>query len=247
MQHMHRYLLHTHVALGVHQAGLQLQHLRLFQLKAAVAFARRPCAELTGQCGVLWCRPAGPTSANPLTDVAFLWLLSLTALLLLLCCPGLNMQVHPGQMGSTVAWLPQQPLCVSSISKQGQLVLQDVRLLGRPLLQQQLQGPVYDAVWMAAGPSSSSGSSAWGAAGPAAGVQELQLVVAGRDSCLRLYCLDTPALQQGGLGVLRVRQGLLLGFGVCRAAGVCLGALHLPSLLFDVKVCRAGSTCGWAT
>jgi hypothetical protein len=99
-------------------------------------------------------------------------------------------------MGSTVSWLPQQPLCVSSISKQGQLVLQDVRLLGRPLLQQQLDGPVYDAVWMT--PGISAGSSADGSAGSSAGVlQEQQLVVVGRDNCLRVYTLGAAALQQG--------------------------------------------------
>jgi hypothetical protein len=121
-------------------------------------------------------------------------------------------------MGSTVSWLPQQPLCVSSISKQGQLVLQDVRLLGRPLLQQQLDGPVYDAVWMASGVN--TGSSADGLAGGSGGVlQEQQLVVVGRDNCLRVYTLDAAALQQGGdtrgvlVGCCTARN--VQGFGWC--------------------------------
>jgi hypothetical protein len=91
-------------------------------------------------------------------------------------------------MGSTVSWLPHQPLCVSSISKQGQLALQDVRLLGRPLLLQQLQGPVYDAVWMPAAAAASSSSG---------GMTELQLVTAGCDSSLRVYSLTAAGLQQG--------------------------------------------------
>lgn len=111
-------------------------------------------------------------------------------------------------MGSTVSWLPQQPLCVSSISKQGQLVLQDVRLLGRPLLQQQLDGPVYDAVWMT--PGISTGSSADGSTGSSAGVlQEQQLVVVGRDNCLHVYTLGAAALQQG-----RYAWGVALGCDV---------------------------------
>lgn len=105
------------------------------------------------------------------------------------------LQVHAGQMGSTVLWLPHQPLCVSSISKQGQLVLQDVRLLGRPLLQQQLEGPVYDAVWMVV---NTAGAAAAAGSGSGAGsVAELQLVIAGRDSHLRAYTLTSDALQQG--------------------------------------------------
>lgn len=147
------------------------------------------------------------------------------------------LQVHAGQMGSTVSWLPQQPLCVASISKAGQLVLQDVRLLGRPLLQQQLEGPVFDAVWLtgtnpwaspgtpaaaaaaaavvggvgsadggsgaAAGASSSAAAATGGDVGGASsgGVQQLQLVVVGRDSKLRAYSLDAASLQRGGCPV----------------------------------------------
>lgn len=126
-------------------------------------------------------------------------------------------------MGSSVAWLPHQPLCVASISKAGHLVLQDVRLLGRPLLQQQLVGPVFDALWLTGDPWASaaaaaaaagdggagSGNDAGAVGGAAAaargdaggassgGVQQLQLVVAGRDSKLRAYSLDAASLQQG--------------------------------------------------
>jgi hypothetical protein len=158
-------------------------------------------------------------------------------------------------MGSTVSWLPHQPLCVSSISKAGQLVLQDVRLLGRPLLQQQLEGPVYDAVWMLAQPPATAASAAGAAAGAAgaaaaaggSGVTELQLVVAGRDSRLRAYCLTATALQQGASEGLWLRgvEGLSLPAADrgCRGdhpALTCWLSSTAQPLCCRLKTCRTG-------
>jgi len=108
-------------------------------------------------------------------------------------------------MVSAVSFLPHQPLCVSSISKGGQLLLHDIRLLGRPLLQQQLEGPVFDALWTQGGPAAAAAAAGGGGAAAAAAggsnggssSSELQLCVAGRDNCLRVYSLTVAALQQG--------------------------------------------------
>ncbi|KAF6265708.1 WD40-repeat-containing domain protein [Scenedesmus sp. NREL 46B-D3] len=111
-------------------------------------------------------------------------------------------RVHVGDMGSVCSFVPQQPWLVLTISKSGQLVLQDIRLLGQALLAQQLQGPVYDMAWtvqqqqMAGHPEVASGHAVAGAAAAAA---ELQLCVVGSDSNVRSYAFSREALLAGHL------------------------------------------------
>jgi hypothetical protein len=127
------------------------------------------------------------------------------SLLLFATCVLCAAQVHVGDMGSVCSFVPQQPWLVLTISKSGQLVLQDIRLLGQALLAQQLQGPVYDMAWTVqqqhqqqqqqqqlgqADLQAVSGSAA------AAGM-ELQLCVVGRDSCVRSYKFSREALLAG--------------------------------------------------
>ncbi|WIA34690.1 hypothetical protein OEZ86_013003 [Tetradesmus obliquus] len=122
-----------------------------------------------------------------------------------------TVHVHVGDMGSACSFVPQQPWLVLTISKSGQLVLQDIRLLGQALLAQQLQGPVYDMAWTmqqqqqqdpqvvpgtaaAAAAAAAAGGGGGGDGGAGAG---LQLCVVGRDSCVRQYAFSREALLAG--------------------------------------------------
>lgn len=100
-------------------------------------------------------------------------------------------------MGSCCAFVPQQPWLVLSISKSGQLVLQDVRRLGHPLLAQQLQGPVYDMAWAVRQGQGPAGAAAGCGDGVPAAGGELALCVVGADECVRSYAFTTEALATG--------------------------------------------------
>ena len=72
-------------------------------------------------------------------------------------------------MGSCCSFHPSNPHLLASCSKGGQLLLLDLRQLQAPLVQQQLQGPIFDCCWWSGGQT-----------------QDLLLTV-GKDSCLRGY------------------------------------------------------------
>jgi hypothetical protein len=122
-------------------------------------------------------------------------------------------------MGSVCSFVPQQPWLILTISKSGQLVLQDIRLLGQALLAQQLQGPVYDMAWtiqqqqqgQAVGHADQAAAAAGEglAAGAAAGA-ELQLCVVGRDSYVRSYAFSREALLAGGYNAICMKTVMLL-------------------------------------
>uniref|UniRef100_A0A383VFN3 Uncharacterized protein n=1 Tax=Tetradesmus obliquus TaxID=3088 RepID=A0A383VFN3_TETOB len=123
-------------------------------------------------------------------------------------------QVHVGDMGSVCSFVPQQPWLVLTISKSGQLVLQDIRLLGQALLAQQLQGPVYDMAWtmqqqqqqqqqqdpqVVPGTAAAAAAACGGGGGDGGAGAGLQLCVVGRDSCVRQYAFSREALLAGHL------------------------------------------------
>jgi hypothetical protein len=132
-------------------------------------------------------------------------------------------------MGSVCSFVPQQPWLVLIISKSGQLVLQDIRLLGQALLAQQLQGPVYDMAWSIqqqqqgrlSGQADAAAAEGFSAAGAAAGGHaELQLCVVGRDSCIRSYAFGREALLAGE-EYAQIAAWQLAAWRTCHPACLC--------------------------
>lgn len=105
-------------------------------------------------------------------------------------------QVHPSDMGSAVSFVPQQPWLILALSKRGETVLQDIRMMGQPLLKQQLEGPVYDMAWTVTDVLD-SGSNGVDAAAAGGCVSELMLNVVGCDEYIRRYPFNRAALQAG--------------------------------------------------
>jgi hypothetical protein len=133
-------------------------------------------------------------------------------------------------MGSVCSFVPQHPWLILTISKSGQLVLQDIRLLGQALLAQQLQGPVYDMVWtiqqhqqqqgQALGHAAAAAEGEEGLAAGAAGVAELQLCVVGRDSCVRSYAFGREALLAGGCEARCIKAAIAANRCIAAAVAV---------------------------
>lgn len=87
-------------------------------------------------------------------------------------------------MGSVCTFVPQHSWLLLSLGKGGHLSLHDVRSLGRPLLQQQLHGPVFDMAWTMQRAESSM-------------AMELLMSVVGSDSCVRQYPFNAAGLAAG--------------------------------------------------